>query len=236
MRRRRGCGILIPMGAQPLSLQCKTLLAVAFGFAALCTVGCAHQSEARCAYRPASPETPPAAMTAKDRDWYRRRETVLQTAREYYEKEMRVFRAMNPDLGERGQNLPNFREIEEYLRYSTHGEFLYEQLDDGHWAYRCDDLTRLLALSLYRWAIYSADYEKFREEWERERSTRSLFCSALQKRPEVILDVVKKEGLSPDARRFFEAARRIPGCVPERGWRTKSASPRPPYDENPFGD
>jgi len=91
-------------------------------------------------------------------------------------------------------------------------DFLHEQLEDGAWVYRCDELTRFYALASYRWAILHADYEDY-------RLARNLFCFGLQVRPEVVLEVATKEALSASARASFDAAVRDPKCMPEGGWR-----------------
>jgi hypothetical protein len=118
------------------------------------------------------------------------------------------------------------------VTYEGGGEFLYERLEDGRWAHRCDDLTRLYALAAYRYGILFSDHKKSRG---RERSARGYFCIALRARPEVVLDVASKEGLSAAARIAFEAAKRDPFCNPEGGWRTKHPSRVRPHNSSISG-
>jgi hypothetical protein len=79
-----------------------------------------------------------------------------------------------------------FMSIVDLLYYGAGGgEFLYEQLEDGHWAFRCDELTRLYALAAYRYAVVLSDYHEDQEGTLDE--AKHNFCLALQSRPDVVV-------------------------------------------------
>jgi hypothetical protein len=76
-------------------------------FAAHMVVGCAH-TEARCAHRSPSPALATASATAEERDWYQRREKVLQLVRKMYDDGMQSFSAVAPQGPETARGGPQF--------------------------------------------------------------------------------------------------------------------------------
>ena len=172
--------------------------------------GCAHAT--RCDRRedlPTEPQPPPGAAS----DWRTGYKTNLQAARDSYKKGMRLFEH-NAGLGLSARGHWEFGSVVAAHTTGAGGGgdgYLFEQLENGEWAYRCDDMTRLFALSAYRAAVLEAEDGSYEAPGN--------FCVALHARPDVVLAIVRKEGLSPNARAAFEQALRNPRCYFEDGYR-----------------
>jgi hypothetical protein len=183
----------------------------------------------RCRHRHDRLKEGPSGATANERDFYHRRNEVLARVRAMYDAGMRALRTHAPNGDERDHGETNFAGIVRHtLMMNSDGEFLYEQLEDGSWVFRCDELTRIYALAAFRSAQIQVDFESARSGWQ--HWARLYFCVALRARPDVILDLVAKEPLSKAARAIFEQTMQDESgsCYVEGGWR---GAERPMWQE-----
>jgi hypothetical protein len=156
-----------------------------------------------------------AYANAWERDWYRNRNAVLKDVNQRMAAGMSAFRSGELSAAESA--------FDEALDKAD-SDANYELLDDGQWAYRCDDVTRQYALAAYYHAIIYADPWMSKDQPSSERA-RSDFCLALRVRPDLIMPMAKH--LSTRARSVFDLVLNEPGCYIEDGWRTRA---RPDHD------
>jgi hypothetical protein len=174
----------------------------------------------------ATPTTTPQGPSEEQRK-------EIDRLRRDYEEGMRRYSLEKTD-----GSATNFAGVVHTAEELEHGGALFEQRPDGRWQYRKDEVSELYALAAFRLAQAEADLRPSHEKWG-ERAERD-FCIALEARPDVILPLVKKEGLSAQARRIFDRVirhqapserRRGHSCYVKGGWR--SVDSKPPFFSNP---
>lgn len=178
-----------------------------------------------CASQPSRCDRRPnAAATAEDSAREKTdRQRELAGARASYARGLDSFKQEGREKGE-----SSFTSMVGDLNYLYGGELLFEEDEDGHWVYRCDDLTRLYALAATRLAVVYGD---FRERAD-DRSAQYL-CVATRMRPDVVQSFVREEGFSPKMQRLLQKVMRDPLCYFEDGWRSGNKQ-RPIYTDYSF--
>jgi hypothetical protein len=178
--------------------------------------GCAH-SPARCDQRPAALEQPPEDASAGELAWYRRRTTLLSEA-------TRLYQAITRSVADKSgpYESDHFRSVTEMLGPNSHGDLLFEQLPDGYWAYRCDEVTRLYALAAYRYALAQAGRAPAGSE--QAALAEMYFCRAVEARPDLVLPLAQREAMGLRARELFAATLRESSCYYQAGWRSDDRS------------
>ena len=135
--------------------------------------------------------------------------TRLRDIRELYEKGVRELSDGSDDRGAQ-----EFHAVVHLLMYGEgNGEVLFQQIDDDGWAFACNDLTRIFALSAYRYGALLAE----------KGEGSAYLCIALKARPDVILPLATTERLKPGVREIFDTVKRDSHCYFENGWRARSA-------------
>lgn len=128
---------------------------------------------------------------------------TLSALRRLYDEGMSYLQEGKP-----GNAAPRFSAAIEEAQQFEEGAGLFEQRPDGLWQYRRDEISELYALAAYRSAVLFGTDRRDQDRSEREKGSERHFCLALEARPDVILPLVKQEGLTPRARRIFNRAKR----------------------------
>jgi hypothetical protein len=153
---------------------------------------------------------------------------VLREVERYYAEGMALYSQEPGSSVRRDRGRSEFAQVHEGLFYDWEGgALLFEQLDDGHWGYRCDEVTRNYALSSYR------DGALVLETGDAAGSAAAfnLMCEAVRARKEVVIDAAGRDALSAGARAILRHALSDPKCDVPNGWRTDYTGPYVPHYE-----